>query len=95
MIYSLLIWIPVIELRGLNDDPFDQYDDDETDQQRVFDGRQALNRVGVDLDVNVNFKANSALRDEFDKLCKANHTNMSREIKRYMTAAIRTQRLLK
>lgn len=50
--------------------------------------------VKNDLDSVVNFKVNSILKREFDSLCKANHTSMSREIKRFMTEAVRIQRLL-
>lgn len=44
-------------------------------------------------DVLVNVRINQELKDEFEKLCKANHTNMSREIKRFISLAISTQKL--
>ena len=33
------------------------------------------------LDTTMNFKVNSLLKSEFDKLCKKSHSNSSREIK--------------
>ena len=33
------------------------------------------------LDTTMNFKVNSLLKAEFDKLCKKSHSNSSREIK--------------
>ena len=34
-----------------------------------------------DLDTTMNFKVNSLLKDEFNKVCKKSHSNFSREIK--------------
>lgn len=55
-------------------------------------GQQAIELTG-DLDSTVNFKINSTLKEEFEKLCKANHTNMSRELKIFMTKAVSAQTL--
>ena len=32
-----------------------------------------------DLDTTMNFKVNSLLKDEFDKVCKKSHTNFSKK----------------
>lgn len=55
-------------------------------------GREALERVGDELDDRVNFRINSALKNEFEKVCKQNHTTISREIKRFMTEVVKAQR---
>ncbi|HBO3435318.1 TPA: hypothetical protein NEQ81_006489 [Pseudomonas aeruginosa] len=57
-------------------------------------GNVAISKVGFDLDTTFNFRLNSGLKAEFERLCKLNHTNSAREIKRFMTEAIRAQRLI-
>lgn len=57
------------------------------------EGDAAMKNVSNELNISVNFRVNSGLRDEFEKVCKANHSNMSRELKRYMTAVVQTQRI--
>lgn len=37
-----------------------------------------------ELDAVVNFKVNSELKKEFDRICKKSHSNLSRELKLYM-----------
>jgi hypothetical protein len=70
----------------------------ETSSSRVgrseYAGSVALSKLGTDLDATFNFRLNSGLKIEFEKLCKANHTNSAREIKRFMTEAVRAQRLI-
>lgn len=56
-------------------------------------GREALERVGGELDDRVNFRINSVLKNEFEKVCKQNHTTISREIKRFMTEVVKAQRM--
>ncbi|MFG9382484.1 hypothetical protein ACEP1N_32940 [Pseudomonas aeruginosa] len=56
-------------------------------------GREALERVGDELDDRVNFRVNSVLKAEFEAVCKQNHTTVSREIKRFMTEVVRAQRV--
>lgn len=46
-----------------------------------------------DLDTTMNFKVNSLLKAEFEKLCKKSHSNPSREIKLFMLRAVRQGRL--
>lgn len=41
------------------------------------------------LDTTMNFKVNSLLKSEFDKLCKKSHSNSSREIKLFMLRSVR------
>ena len=43
--------------------------------------------------VTFNMRIDESLRNDFDELCRDNHTNMSREIKRYMRLAIANQEL--
>ncbi|MCU9474846.1 hypothetical protein OE312_32440 [Pseudomonas aeruginosa] len=59
-----------------------------------YAGNVAISKVGFDLDATFNFRLNSGLKAEFEKLCKLNHTNSAREIKRFMIEAIRSQRLI-
>lgn len=58
----------------------------------VEQGQYALSQVGAELDDRVNFRINSVLKAEFEKVCKQNHTTISREIKRFMTEVVRSQR---
>ena len=44
------------------------------------------------LDTTMNFKVNSLLKSEFDKLCKKSHSNSSREIKLFMLRSVRQGR---
>lgn len=45
------------------------------------------------LDTTMNFKVNSLLKAEFDKLCKKSHSNSSREIKLFMLRSVRQGRI--
>ena len=45
------------------------------------------------LDTTINFKVNSLLKSEFDKLCKKSHSNSSREIKLFMLRSVRQGRI--
>lgn len=62
-------------------------------KHELDEGAEALSRVGDDLDARVNFRVNSVLKAEFESVCKRNHTTISREIKRFMTESVRTQKL--
>lgn len=57
-------------------------------------GLKALSAVTSDLDDRINFRVNSGLKREFEKVCSANHTTVSREIKRFMTAVVRAQEII-
>lgn len=59
-----------------------------------YAGNAALARVGTELDSTLNFRVNSGLKEQFDLLCKREHSSVAREIKRFMTEAVRTQRLI-
>ncbi|RMN40078.1 hypothetical protein ALQ60_200247 [Pseudomonas syringae pv. papulans] len=67
---------------------------------KVHDNRNALTAharfdlIGEELDSTLNFKVNSGLKSEFEKLCKNNESNVSREIKLYMRAAVISGKLL-
>jgi len=45
------------------------------------------------LDTTMNFKVNSLLKAEFDKLCKKSHSNSSREIKLFMLRSVSQGRI--
>lgn len=47
-----------------------------------------------DLDTTINFKVNSHLKDEFDRICKSNHSTISRELKLFMLRSIKSNRIL-
>lgn len=51
-------------------------------------------KVSSDLDVTLNLRVSKELRKDFEKLCKSNHSNMSREIKRFMGLAVSAQKLI-
>lgn len=59
-----------------------------------YAGNVSLSEVGLELDSTLNFRVNKGLKAEFDKLCRSNHSSTARELKRFMTEAIRTQTLL-
>ncbi|WP_443690742.1 hypothetical protein [Pseudomonas sp.] len=63
-------------------------------KQDVLKGNLALRNVSDDLDSTLNFRVNSGLKAEFDKLCRENHSTIARELKRFMTAAIRSGKVL-
>ena len=46
-----------------------------------------------DLDTTLNIKVNSLLKAEFEKLCKKNHSNLSRESKFFMLRSVKQNRL--
>jgi len=47
-----------------------------------------------DLDTTLTLRINSILKAHFESLCKSEHTTVSREVKRFITEAVRTQSLL-
>jgi len=56
-------------------------------------GYRAMASIGEDADDKLNLRVNSGLKAEFGKVCKQNHTSISRELKRFMTEVVRTQRI--
>jgi hypothetical protein len=61
-------------------------------RERVEERRDLLSKVEdsfSDLDTTMNFKVNSLLKEEFNKVCKKSHTNSSREIKLFMLSVVR------
>lgn len=46
-----------------------------------------------DLDTTLNIKVNSSLKAQFEKLCKSNHSNLSRELKFFMLRSVKQNRL--
>jgi len=43
--------------------------------------------------VTFNMRINEALKNDFDKLCRENHTNMTAEVKRFIRLAVAKQKL--
>lgn len=43
--------------------------------------------------VTFNMRINSGLKDDFDKLCRDNHTNMTVEVKRFIRLAVEKQKI--
>lgn len=64
------------------------------EKEALADGRFALHHIGDELDSTINFRINSVLKSEFEKVCKRNHSSISRELKRFMTEVVRTQSIL-
>lgn len=50
---------------------------------------QELEDVSNDLDAVINFKVNSLVKNEFEKICKKSHSNVSRELKLFMFQVIK------
>ena len=50
--------------------------------------------IPTDLDTTLNLKINSKLKKEFEKLCKQNHSNVSREIKGFMSQCVKQGRII-
>lgn len=47
----------------------------------------------TELDTTITFRVNSELKEEFTKLCKANYSDVSRELNSFMRKAVAKQRL--
>jgi len=63
-------------------------------EHKLRAGHEALERVGDELDGRINFRLNSVLKEEFTKVCKKNHSTLSREIKRFMSESVQFQKLV-
>ncbi|AKE69984.1 TPA: hypothetical protein ACGJ7L_006651 [Pseudomonas aeruginosa] len=65
--------------------------------QQLRANQERVSRVLANLadnqDDRINFRINSVIKGEFDRLCKARGSTLSREIKRIMVEAIRKQKL--
>ena len=56
------------------------------ERQRRF---EQINAEAHNLDTVINFKVNSAVKSEFDAICKNSHSSISRELKLYMLNVIK------
>lgn len=66
------------------------------DQQRIANQdrvTKVLANLADNQDDRINFRINSAIKEEFERLCQARRSTLSRELKRFMVEAIRRQRL--
>lgn len=54
-------------------------------------GSDALKTVGTEADTTITFRVNKELKEAFSKLCKTNHSTLSREIKLFMNKVVREQ----
>ena len=75
-------------------------DDSLENVQRLFNNIDSRRQVSEkleesfsDLDTTLNIKVNSLLKAEFEKLCKKNHSNLSRELKFFMLRSVKQNRL--
>ncbi|EMF0867887.1 hypothetical protein V2F01_007093 [Pseudomonas aeruginosa] len=66
--------------------------------QQLRANQERVSRVLANLadnqDDRINFRINSVIKEEFERLCKARGSTLSREIKRIMVEAIRKQKLM-
>jgi hypothetical protein len=61
-------------------------------RERVEERKDLLSKVEdsfSNLDTTMNFKVNSLLKEEFNKVCIKSHTNSSREIKLFMLQVVK------
>ena len=77
----------------MNDDPLENF-------QRIVNNMDSRSQVSEKLeesfsvlDTTLNIKVNSLLKAEFEKLCKKNHSNLSRELKFFMLRSVKQNRL--
>lgn len=61
-------------------------------QENALKQKQKIDEITLssnDLDTVINFKVNSSVKKEFDRICKKEHSSISRELKLYMLQIIR------
>lgn len=61
-------------------------------QENALKQKQKIDEIILssnDLDTVINFKVNSSVKKEFDRICKKEHSSISRELKLYMLQIIR------
>lgn len=54
-------------------------------------GSDAFKAVGTEADTTITFRVNKELKEAFSKVCKTNHSTLSREIKLFMNKVVREQ----
>lgn len=64
------------------------------DQRAGLTAHKRLDAIGDSLDSTLNFRVNSGLKQEFEKLCKQSESTVARELKLYMRAAVTSGKLL-
>lgn len=52
-----------------------------------------LSTLGENFDDRITFRTNSALKQEFERLCQLENSNLSREFKRFMVDVVKRQSL--
>lgn len=75
-------------------DRFKQRSEQVASQRAGITINQRLTPIGDELDTTLNFRVNSGLKAEFEKLCKQNHSSVARELKQYMRSAVHLGKLL-
>lgn len=75
-------------------DRFKERADQAVSQRAGITISQRLAPIGDDLDTTLNFRVNSGLKAQFEKLCKQNHSSVARELKQYMRSAVHLGKLL-
>ncbi|OTG85811.1 hypothetical protein [Acinetobacter sp. ANC 3832] len=74
-------------------DPLEAFKGMQQDIEQRRDLVEKIQDSFSDLDTTLNFKVNSLLKTEFEKVCKKTHSNPSRELKLFMLRSIKTGRL--
>ena len=68
-----------------------QYEKIRADQERIT---KILATLADSQNDRINFRINSVIKEEFERLCNNRSSTLSREIKRFMVESIRKQKLL-
>jgi hypothetical protein len=60
-------------------------------ERQMRKGSEAFDEVGTEADTTITFRVNSELKEAFNKVCKTNHSTLSREIKLFMNSVVKHQ----
>jgi hypothetical protein len=60
-------------------------------ERQMRKGSEAFDEVGTEADTTITFRVNRELKEAFNKVCKTNHSTLSREIKLFMNRVIKHQ----
>jgi hypothetical protein len=60
-------------------------------EKQMRKGSEAFDEVGTEADTTITFRVNSELKEAFNKVCKTNHSTLSREIKLFMNRVVKHQ----
>ncbi|WP_338524590.1 hypothetical protein NUH87_02635 [Pseudomonas batumici] len=75
----------------------DAESDEDPVRRQLIDNQERITKVLANLadsnDGRINFRINSIIKEEFERLCNVRQSTLSRELKRFMIEAIRRQKL--